>query len=128
MSTTQDETITIDDANESAEPSAISSGSIPLARVKKILKLCSGVTNISADSVKLIQLFGEEYLRALVKATQQNAAEAGRKTLQMKDLNRAIQDDWAFSLLEDTLVEWPEIGSKSGKENTNSQVMDIEDM
>ncbi|KAI6234486.1 DNA polymerase epsilon subunit 4 [Aphelenchoides fujianensis] len=121
MAAVPDDTIVLDETTEPTAVPTIPDGVLPLARVKKILKLCPSVGTISADSVRLIQLCAEEYLRAFVKASQQNAVEAGRKTLQLKDLNRAIHDDWAFSLLEDTLVDWPEAdGKKAANETAES--------
>ncbi|KAI6174859.1 Phospholipase B1, membrane-associated [Aphelenchoides bicaudatus] len=83
-------------------------GVLPLSRIKKMIKMSSAHANVSAGSVKLVQLCSEEYLRAFARVASTVAQEAGRKTIQPKDLERVIKDYWAFSLLEGALTDWPD--------------------
>ncbi|KAI6171405.1 CBFD-NFYB-HMF domain-containing protein [Aphelenchoides bicaudatus] len=95
------------DTEEQREDGSLN-GVLPLTRVKRLIKMASLTnTNVSAGAAKMIQLCAEEYLRAFVRATKVYAEQAGRKTIQPKDLTRVIKDDWAFALLEETLSNWP---------------------
>uniref|UniRef100_A0A7E4V6S1 CBFD_NFYB_HMF domain-containing protein n=1 Tax=Panagrellus redivivus TaxID=6233 RepID=A0A7E4V6S1_PANRE len=87
---------------------------LPLARVKRICKLDPGVKNITLDAVKLISFCTEHFIEALVQASVVLTKEDGRKTCQLKDLQRAIRRSWLFYMLDDALEDWPEPGAAGG--------------
>uniref|UniRef100_A0A0K0D3L6 CBFD_NFYB_HMF domain-containing protein n=1 Tax=Angiostrongylus cantonensis TaxID=6313 RepID=A0A0K0D3L6_ANGCA len=86
----------------------ILSCSIPTSRVKKICRLDPELSVIANDAVLFLTKATELFVAELAKASYTQAVLEKRKTIQTKDLNRAIASKSTFDFLEDALTGWPE--------------------
>ncbi|KAJ1347019.1 hypothetical protein KIN20_001956 [Parelaphostrongylus tenuis] len=82
--------------------------SIPSSRVKKICRLDTELSQITNDAVLFLTKATELFVAELAKASYTQAVLEKRKTIQAKDLNRAIASKAMFDFLEDALTGWPE--------------------
>jgi len=88
---------------------------LPLARISKICKFDPEMNGISGEAAKLLTFATEIYVKLLAKEACRWAQNKSRKTIQKRDIEKAIQKDWIFTILEDAL-DWPEHSKDSNVE------------
>ncbi|CAD5206046.1 unnamed protein product [Bursaphelenchus okinawaensis] len=103
---------------------------LPLAKIKNILKLHPEVHAISNDAAKMIRLASEQFLRCFVKETTRFTRDAGRKTIQLKDIEMVQGNNRHYVFLEDALDDWPEpeqrhYNTKPGRKPKNQQLLEF---
>uniref|UniRef100_A0AC34RAB5 Transcription factor CBF/NF-Y/archaeal histone domain-containing protein n=1 Tax=Panagrolaimus sp. JU765 TaxID=591449 RepID=A0AC34RAB5_9BILA len=94
---------------------------LPLSRIKKICKLDPEIQLLTSDAVKIISYCTERFIECFAKEMALIAKEDGRKTVQMKDLERAIKRNPLFEFLEDALTDWPEKDKHSDAVDENNE-------
>ncbi|ETN81106.1 hypothetical protein NECAME_08727 [Necator americanus] len=82
--------------------------SLPTSRVKKICRLDPDLSMIGGDAILFLTKATELFLTELAKASYTQAVLEKRKTIQTKDLDKAIASKHMFEFLDDTLNDWPE--------------------
>uniref|UniRef100_A0A1I7XTC1 CBFD_NFYB_HMF domain-containing protein n=1 Tax=Heterorhabditis bacteriophora TaxID=37862 RepID=A0A1I7XTC1_HETBA len=98
---------------------------LPLSRVKKICRLDPELSAINYDAVLLVTKATELFVEELAKTAYTQAVLDKRKTIQLKDIDRAIGSKWMFRFLEDALNDWPEPTLKTKKPDTIVEEDDI---
>ncbi|CAB61070.1 Transcription factor CBF/NF-Y/archaeal histone domain-containing protein [Caenorhabditis elegans] len=93
---------------------------LPLGRVKKVVRMNPDVEMLNNEALQLMAKAAELFIKELSNAANQNAALEKRKTVQTKDIDKAIKKTWAFAFLEDALDGWPKLEPKKRKVNANS--------
>lgn len=92
---------------------------LPLGRVKRICKMNPDVEMLNAEALQLMTKAAELFIKEFSNAANQNAAMEKRKTIQPKDLDKAIKKMWEFAFLEDALDGWPKMQPKKRKPGAN---------
>ncbi|KAE9553675.1 hypothetical protein FO519_003123 [Halicephalobus sp. NKZ332] len=87
---------------------------LPLSRIKKICKLDPDVHMLTSDALKIVTFSVERFIECLAKEASLVSREDGRKTVQIKDIDRAIRRNPLFEFLEDALSDWPESDAPGG--------------
>ncbi|CAO4366326.1 unnamed protein product [Caenorhabditis nigoni] len=92
---------------------------LPLGRVKKIVRLNPDVEMLNAEALQMMTKSAELFIKELSNAANQNAFAEKRKTIQPKDIDKAIKNMWEFAFLEDALDGWPKMQPKKRKPNSS---------
>ncbi|CAP37832.1 Protein CBG20898 [Caenorhabditis briggsae] len=92
---------------------------LPLGRVKKIVRLNPDVEMLNAEALQMMTKSAELFIKELSNAANQNALTEKRKTIQPKDIDKAIKKMWEFAFLEDALDGWPKMQPKKRKPNSS---------
>ncbi|KIH45036.1 hypothetical protein ANCDUO_24929 [Ancylostoma duodenale] len=104
-------------AHEDVDLEELLKCSLPTSRVKKICRLDPDLTMIGSDAVLFVTkatvrfttTFSKElFLTELAKASYTQAVLEKRKTIQTKDIEKAIASKHMFEFLDDALNDWPE--------------------
>ncbi|RCN42061.1 hypothetical protein ANCCAN_11986 [Ancylostoma caninum] len=95
-------------AHEDVDLEQLLKCSLPTSRVKKICRLDPDLTMIGSDAVLFVTKATELFLTELAKASYTQAVLEKRKTIQTKDIEKAIASKHMFEFLDDTLNDWPE--------------------
>lgn len=82
--------------------------SLPTSRVKKICRLDPDLAMIGSDAILFLTKAAELFVGELAKASYTEAVLEKRKTIQTKDIDKAIASKAMFDFLEDTLCDWPD--------------------
>ncbi|KAK6014502.1 hypothetical protein OSTOST_20114 [Ostertagia ostertagi] len=105
--------------------------SLPTSRVKKICRLDPDLSMIGSDAILFITKATELFVAELAKASYTQAVLEKRKTIQTKDIDRAISSKAIFEFLDGTLSDWPESepskGVSQSGNGTASEVITEED-
>uniref|UniRef100_A0A1I7TCI1 CBFD_NFYB_HMF domain-containing protein n=1 Tax=Caenorhabditis tropicalis TaxID=1561998 RepID=A0A1I7TCI1_9PELO len=110
---------TIEERNEDLVKSQL-----PLGRVKKVIRMNPDVEMLNSEALQLMAKAAEMFIKELSNAANQNAGMEKRKTIQAKDIDKAIQKSWSFAFLEDALDGWPKLEPKKRKGPGNESVME----
>ncbi|KAL6734185.1 hypothetical protein Aduo_004754 [Ancylostoma duodenale] len=95
-------------AHEDVDLEELLKCSLPTSRVKKICRLDPDLTMIGSDAVLFVTKATELFLTELAKASYTQAVLEKRKTIQAKDIEKAIASKHMFEFLDDALNDWPE--------------------
>ncbi|EYC29042.1 hypothetical protein Y032_0007g3556 [Ancylostoma ceylanicum] len=95
-------------AHEEVDLEELLKCSLPTSRVKKICRLDPDLTMIGSDAVLFVTKATELFLTELAKASYTQAVLEKRKTIQTKDVEKAIASKHMFEFLDDALNDWPE--------------------
>ncbi|WKX97672.1 hypothetical protein Q1695_013386 [Nippostrongylus brasiliensis] len=93
------------------QTSEILNCALPISRVKKVCRLDPDLAMITSDAVQFLTKATELFVADLAKASYTQAVLEKRKTIQVKDIDRAISSKALFEFLEDSLCDWPEAES-----------------
>uniref|UniRef100_A0A8R1DIY4 CBFD_NFYB_HMF domain-containing protein n=1 Tax=Caenorhabditis japonica TaxID=281687 RepID=A0A8R1DIY4_CAEJA len=95
---------------------------LPIGRVKKVVRMNPDVEMVNSEALQLLAKAAELFIKELSNASNQYACQEKRKTVQTKDIDKAIQKNWQFAFLEDALDGWPKSEPKKRqKGGTSSQ-------
>ncbi|VDL62755.1 unnamed protein product [Nippostrongylus brasiliensis] len=97
--------------DDAVQTSEILNCALPTSRVKKVCRLDPDLAMITSDAVQFLTKATELFVAELAKASYTQAVLEKRKTIQVKDIDRAISSKALFEFLEDTLCDWPEAES-----------------
>uniref|UniRef100_A0A7I4Y7M6 CBFD_NFYB_HMF domain-containing protein n=1 Tax=Haemonchus contortus TaxID=6289 RepID=A0A7I4Y7M6_HAECO len=95
---------------------------LPSSRVKKICRLDPDLSMIGSDAVLFITKATELFVAELAKASYTQAVLEKRKTIQTKDIDRAIASKAIYEFLDGALTDWPEPASSKVVSQAESNV------
>nr|CDJ96319.1 Transcription factor CBF NF-Y archaeal histone domain containing protein [Haemonchus contortus] len=95
---------------------------LPTSRVKKICRLDPDLSMIGSDAVLFITKATELFVAELAKASYTQAVLEKRKTIQTKDIDRAIASKAIYEFLDGALTDWPEPASSKVVSQAESNV------
>ena len=80
-----------------------STTSIPLARIKKIIKCDDRIGSCSRQSIDFVNTATILFIEDLLRASSQNTKAGKRKTINVDDIKKVARDNPVFWFLKDVI-------------------------